>query len=170
MQSSEENGKDNPREIKLQKLVKIILILGIIIIIPFIIVVTHNKESPNITIGILNTDKQMGNYPHDVTVGKNISLYFFAESHGFPDLNASVHQIIGNNSIQITQNGSSNGTIIQSVNFTLNSSQRWISNELNCSFSTPGNNSAEVFELWVDFGQGFQFYNLCYIRLNVTST
>lgn len=118
----------------------------------------------------------MGNYPTDVSINENISLYFVVNSFWNEDIAVQVRHIIGKNStVNITSNGSNNGILISEYNRTLHVSDKWTSDEITTSFEESlgvNEHYLIIFELWVDLGLGWEFMKdqIVYIRLNVTST
>ena len=64
----------------------------------------------------------------------------------------------------------SNGTLNFTIgNFTLNNKESWLSGKLNISFSEIGDNQIIIAELWQIKNTIIEFYNILWLRLNITS-
>ncbi|GAI58931.1 unnamed protein product, partial [marine sediment metagenome] len=64
----------------------------------------------------------------------------------------------------------SNGTLEFTIgNITLDHKGNWISEQLNISFSQLGDNQKIIAELWQIKNNEVEFYNILWIRLNVTN-
>jgi hypothetical protein len=161
---------------KFEKFVKVFLIVGILIIIPFMFYTYFRRDNPYLTLFCLNDQMKLGNYPTTVNINESITLYFAVESHWTGDLDIQGRHIVGKNStVNITSDGSVNGTLILSYNYTIEDSEEWISDEIITSFSEPlyeNEHYLIIFELWANLGSSFEFMTdqIVYIRLNATST
>ncbi|MHA1819347.1 MAG: hypothetical protein ACTSU2_17450 [Promethearchaeota archaeon] len=168
---AENNLDDEKREIKLEKLVQIILIIGIAIMTPVIIGLSIKQESPYIIFGLLNENKEMGNYPKSAPINETITLYVFVKPYNFNHLDIKIKHLTGNSSTIVSDNSSAiNFTAeIKEVNASLNDSVEWVSGPMNTTFYTPQNNAKIIFELWTNSSDGYQFYDSVFINLNITS-
>ena len=63
----------------------------------------------------------------------------------------------------------SNGTLEFSINGSLNHKDKWISPKLNISFSQIGINQIIIAELWEITNTKPEFYNILWLRLNITA-
>ena len=150
------------------KLVKICLIIGILIVSGFIIYYLLTPEPGYITFGILNENKEAENYPTEASINETISFYLTVENHLDRDLNFGFKIKKGNN-VTISSSSGSNGTLYLTLgNFTLNPNESHIYGKYDISFSETGENQIIIAELWT-INNGIEvFFNVLFIRLNIT--
>jgi uncharacterized membrane protein len=150
-------------------LVKICLIIGIIIVSGFIIYYLLTPEPGYITFGILNENQEAENYPTQAAINETISFYLSVENHLDRDLSFGFKIKRGNNDT-ISSSSGSDGTLYLTLgNFTLNPNQGQIYGEYNISFSEAGENQIIIAELWTISDEVEVFFNVLFIRLNITS-
>jgi uncharacterized membrane protein len=152
------------------KLVKISLIIGIVVISGFIIYYLFTPEPGYVTFGILNSDKEAENYPTNATVGENISFYISVGNYLRRDFNFRVEILQGNNDTLLTSSGSVNASSYFNTSVTsLNHKMQWISEMLNISFPLPGSNQFMIAELKeIDFAFEETFIDILWLRFNIT--
>ena len=149
---------------------KISLICGIIVISGFIIYYLLKPEPGYITFGILNEDMKAEDYTTKASVNESIFFYLTVENSLDRDFEFLIKIKRGNNNTILSSTGS-NGTLSSIVgNFTLKQNQNWISQKCNISFSQIGENQIIITELWeIPKNQIERFYNILWLRLNITS-
>ena len=149
--------------------VKICLIIGIIIVSGFIIYYLLTPEPGYITFGILNENQEAENYPTEASINETISFYLTVENHLDRDLDFGFKIKKGNNDTMLSSSGS-NGTLYLTLgNFTLNPNKGQIYGKYNMSFSEVGENQIIIAELWTITDGVEAFFNILFIRLNITS-
>ncbi len=148
---------------------KISLIIGIIIVSGFIVYYLLNPEPGNITFGILNEDKRAENYQTEASVNETISFYLTVGNH--LDRNFTFgFKIKKGNSNTILSSSGSNGTLYLTLgNFTLNPNQGKIYGNYSISFAEAGENQKIIAELWEINNKTEEFFNIMYLRLNITN-
>ncbi len=152
-----------------EKLLKICLILGIIVVSGFIIYVILTPEPGYVTFGILNENQEAGEYPTETSVNETISFYLTVENDLDRKFSFGFQIKKGNNDTFLSSNGS-NGTLYQTIgNFTLNPKEFQIYGEFNISFSEVGENQIIIAELWQIKREIEQYYSIIYLWLNITS-
>jgi len=153
------------------KILKILLIIGIIIISGFIIYAVLTPKPGYITFGVLNSDKKAENYPTNATVGKNITIYASVGNYLNRDSSFRIEILKGNNETIISPTGSLNATsYINSSIIDLLHGEKWISSAYNVSFSQPGYNQIIIAELWeTNIGPNDKYWAIFWLRLNITS-
>jgi hypothetical protein len=170
MVENDDIERSNPQ---LEKMVKIILIAGILIIIPFIFGVSLRRDPPYTIWGVLNDEMEAGNYPTTIQTNENISLFLFVECHKYGTINVGIRHIVGvNSSLELNSEGTVGGTLVQEINFTAQDAVRWESTQINSTIATPlGANEHFIiaFELWLELNLIWTFHDLLYIRLNTTA-
>lgn len=148
-----------------------ILISAIIILIPFIIYTSTRTDEPYLLFGVLNENKEMGNYPTNASVGETLTFYTIVEDHGYKNTMVQIRMLTGKNtSVILGPNGSQNGILIQTQNMTLNDEDRVISEKFEVSFSEKTNSSEHeivVFELWINENNEWEYYDILFIRIDV---
>lgn len=150
-------------------LLKICLIIGILIVSGFIVYYILTPEPGYVTFGILNEDKKAENYPTRANVNETIPFYLSVGNYLKRDFSFQVRVKNGNNETYMSSIGS-NGTHEFTIgNITLDHKGSWISEQLNISFSQLGDNQKIIAELWQIQNNEVEFYNILWIRLNVTN-
>jgi uncharacterized membrane protein len=168
---STENSTINRAEGKknLVKITKIILIVGIILTSFFIIYEILNVEPGFVTLGVLNSEKKAENYPTEVSVGEEFTLFISVGNNLATNYTFSVHVFTGDQNTQVSKTTGSNGTLKEKLSsVTLQPGEEWISNAQKITFYSPGENSMVIFELWKIENSKETFYDVVFIRLNVT--
>ncbi|MCK4382345.1 MAG: DUF1616 domain-containing protein [Candidatus Lokiarchaeota archaeon] len=154
------------------KILKILLIIGIIIISGFIIYAVLTPKPGYITFGVLNSDKKAENYPTNATVGENITFYASVGNYLNRDSSFRIEILKGNNETIINvQTGSLNA--ISYINYStidLSHGEKWISSAYNVNFTQPGYNRIIIAELWeTNIGPNDKYWAIFWLRLNITS-
>ena len=163
----EENNRQSKKQF--EKLLKICLIIGIIVISGFIIYYIVTPEPGFVTLGILNSEKKAENYPTNATVGQNISFYVTVENQMNREFSFRAETLKGDNNTIVTSSGSINAkSYFNTTKITLLHNQFWISEMLNVSFSQPGAGQRIIVEIWEIPSSGKEkFFDLVYLWLNI---
>jgi len=170
------NIKEGKRKVlnsykEFDKILKILLITGIIIVSGFTIYAVLTPEPGYWYLGILNSDKKAENYPTNAAVDENITFYISLGNYLNRDFSFHIEILKGNNDTVL-------GSSLPSINATsfVNSSTIilphrgvWISNAFNVSFSQTGTNQIIIAELWEIPSVGIRkFCDVVFLRLNIT--
>ena len=163
------NLKKNYKEF--DKILKILLIIGIIIISGFIIYAFLTPKPGYWYLGILNSDKKAENYPTEAAVNETITFYISVGNYLNRDFSFHIEILKGDNETVLGPSPSLNATsFANSSTITLLHRAEWISGAFNISFSQLGANQSIIAELWEVPSVGVRrFYDVVYIRLNITS-
>ncbi len=163
------NLKKNYKEF--EKILKILLIIGIIIISGFIIYALLTPKPGYWYLGILNSDKKAENYPTEAAVDENITFYISVGNYLNRDFSFHIEILKGNNETVLGSSPSLNASsFVNSSTITLLHGAEWISSAFNVSFSLLGNNQSIIAESWEIPSVGFRrFFDVVYLRLNITS-
>lgn len=171
-----QNNKLKKNDIKksyqeFNKILTILLIIGIIIISGFIIYAILTPEPGYITYGLLNSDKKAENYPTNATVGENVTFYVSVGNYLNRDFSFRIEILKGDNETVLKPTGSVNATsYLNSSIILLPHGNSWISGAFNVSFSQPGYNQTIIAEIWeTNIGPNDKYWEMAYMRLNVTS-
>ena len=156
----------------LEKITKIVLIAGIILISGAMIYTFTKPEEPDVLFFILNENQELKDFPTNSSVGENVSIYAFIENHlGYTE-NFSVRVYRGNTDISINDSiGVSenvNATYLYNYTFTLENEQSMISDMINVSFFETGLNSL-IIELWINTDNGWEYYPnyILFLRISI---
>ncbi len=146
----------------LEKITKIVLIAGIIVISGAMVYTFTKPEEQDILFFILNDQKELKDYPTNSTVNENVSVYAFIENHlGYTE-NFSVRVYRGNSNITINDSvGVSenvNATYLFNYTYTLENEESIVSEMINVSFSEAGPNQLIIIELWINTDNGWEYY------------
>lgn len=171
MNNSNENINVKKNYKEFDKVLAVLLIIGIIVISGFIIYAVITPEPGYITFGVLNSDKKAESYPTNTTVGENVTFYISVGNYLNRDFSFRVEILMGNNETEIGSFGSLNATSVMNSSTTkLSHGENWISNEFNVKFSDPGYNQTIIAELWeTNIGPDDKFWEVLTMHLNVTS-
>ncbi len=152
------------------KILKILLIIGIIVVSGFIIYAVLTPEPGYWYFGILNSDKKAENYPTNAAVDENITFYISVGNYLNRDFSFHIEILKGNNDTILGSSPSLNATsFVNSSTITLQHREVWISSAFNVSFSQAGMNQIIIAELWEIPSVGIRrFYDVVYVRLNIT--
>jgi len=153
------------------KILKILLIIGIVIVSGFIIYAVLTPKPGYWYLGILNSDKKAENYPTNAAVDENITFYISVGNFLNRDFSFHIEILKGNNDTVLGSSPSLNATsFVNSSTITLLHREVWISSAFNVSFSQVGTNQIIIAELWEIPSAGIRrFYDVVYLRLNITS-
>ena len=170
------NSKDGKKKVlksyeEFDKILKILLIIGIIIVSGFIIYAVLTPKPGYWYLGILNSDKKAENYPTNAAVDENITFYISVGNYLNRDFSFHIEILKGNNDTVLGSSPSLNAaSFVNSSTITLCHREVWISSAFNVSFSQAGTNQTIIAELWEIPSAGIRrFYDVVYVRLNITS-
>ena len=170
------NSKDGKKKVlksyeEFDKILKILLIIGIIIVSGFIIYAVLTPKPGYWYLGILNSDKKAENYPTNAAVDENITFYISVGNYLNRDFSFHIEILKGNNDTVLGSSPSLNATsFVNSSTITLPHRNVWISSVFNVSFSQAGTNQIIIAELWEIPSVGIRrFYDVVFLRLNITS-
>jgi len=167
---SHNNRKDKLLSSKRQFeiLLTICLISGIVIISGFIIYHSLTPEPGYITFGILNENQEAEDYPTEASINETVFFYLTVENYLEHTFEFSIRVKKGDNDTVMSSAGS-NGTLQFMINNTLDHNETWMSEKLNISFSQIGENQIIIAELWQITQTSPEFFDILWIRLNITS-
>lgn len=153
------------------KILTVLLIIGIIIISGFILYAVLTPEPGYITYGLLNSDRKAENYPKNATVGENVTFYVSVGNYLNRDFSFRIEILTGDSETILEPTGSINATsYLNSTAIFLVHGESWISDAFNVSFSQTGDNQTIIAEIWeTDIGPNDKFWEIAYMRLNITS-
>jgi uncharacterized membrane protein len=153
------------------KLLKLLLIIGIIVISGFIAYAIFTPRLGYITTGLLNSEKKAENYPTTTTMGENVTFYVSVANYLNRDFSFRLEILRGDNNTIFGPAPSVNAySYVNLSTIILLHGENWISNSLNVSFSQPGNGQTIIVEIWeMDGETNKKFWEILTLHLNVTS-
>lgn len=172
---SENTKKNEKRDLKnsnkhFEKLLKICLIIGIIVVSGFIIYYILTPEPGFVAYGILNENQEAGNYPTEAAANETISFYLTVENRLDREFMFGFKIKKGNVDTLLSSNNPSNGTLYQTIgNFSLSPNEIQIYGEYNISFTEVGEEQIIIAELWQIKHEIEEFFIIHYLRLNITN-
>ena len=171
MNSKEEEKKIINSYEDFDKILKILLIIGIIVVSGFIIYAVLTPKPGYWYLGILNSDKKAENYPTNAAINESITFYISVGNYLNRDFSFHIEILKGNNDTVLGSSPSLNATsFLNSSTITLPHRGVWISSAFNVSFSQAGTNQIIIAELWEIPSAGIRrFYDVVFLRLNITS-
>ncbi len=152
-----------------EKLLKICLIIGIVIVSGFIIYYILTPEPGYVTFGILNEDQKAEGYTTKASINENITFYLSVGNYLDREFKFRFKILKGNNDTLV---GSfpSNGSLFLTVgDFTLEAKNERIFGNYNITFSEVGANQRIIVELWEIKDESELFYNNLFLWLNITN-
>ena len=155
---------------KFKEIVTISLLIGIAVLSGLIIYYILNPEPGYIGFGILNEDKKAENYPTEARVGENIYFYVTVGNFLNEELTFRVKVYRGDNETKLKPTGSKDADLnFTTKKKTLESGETWVSDKLSISFSEVGSKQILIAELWRDIDGDDEFWDIVWIRLNITT-
>ncbi len=156
--------------LEFDKLLKILLIIGIVVISGFILYYVLNPAPGFISFGVLNSEMKLDDYPTELSVGENASFYVIVENQLNREFTFRLEILKGDNETIKSSLGSEHATSYLNItNVKINHGVRWISDMLNVSFSVPGVNNSIIMELWeIKPDLKEVFWEILWLNLNVT--
>ncbi len=152
------------------KIVRISLILGIIAVSGVIVYYLLNPEPGYIDFGILNSNKKAEDYPTEVAANESVDFYVTVGNYLNREFKFCVKVLKGDNETEIKDSGSEGAHLnFTTKEKTLKSGENWMSEELSFSFEKAGQGQVLIVELWEITKDEKEFYNILYLRLEVTS-
>ena len=145
----------------LEKITKIVLITGIIIISGAMIYTFTKTEEPDVLFFVLNENQESKDFQTNSTVGENVSVYAFIENHLGYSENFSVRVYRGNAnlsvnvSIGVSENV--NAAYLFNYTYTIEHEQSIITEMINIPFYEIGNQTI-LLELWINSDNGWEYY------------
>ena len=169
-----EKSKNNEKDTNISNkhfeiLLKVCLVIGIIIISGFIIYYIFTPEPGYVTFGILNENREAENYPTEVSVNETISFYLTVGNYLDREFNFRFKILKGNNDTVMSSSGSNGSPYLTLGNFTLEHNNETTFGDYNISFSEIGVNQIVIAELWQIKNEVEEFYNIIWLRLNITN-
>ena len=160
-----------------QKLLKVSLLMGIVIVSGFIIYYiwyfNFSQEEDYVGFGILNHRKEAEDYPTVAYVNQEIQFYITVEweaSALSDDFTFKVRVYRGDNETELSSDGSQNAEHLYSTDKeTLKPNEEWESDELSVSFPQNGTNKIIIVELWEYTESEREFYDILWLRLTIIS-
>jgi uncharacterized membrane protein len=163
-------GTDSKKSNKhFETLLKVCLILGIIIVSGFIIYYILTPEPGYTTFGILNEDQKAENYPTEAVVNETITFYLTVGNYLDREFSFKFKILKGDNKTVLSSSGSNGSLYLTEGNYTLNPNEFKIYGEYNISFSKVAENQIIITELWQIKNHVEEFYNILWLRLNITN-
>ncbi len=145
----------------LEKITKIVLIAGIIVISGAMIYTFTKPEEQDVLFFILNENQELKDFQTNSTVGENVSVYVLIENHlGYTeDFAVRVYRGNSNISTNISIGVSENVNAVYLYNhtYTLENEKSMISDMINVSFYETGLNQSIIIELWINTENGWEY-------------
>lgn len=164
-----ENGKKDITDSNkiFEKLLKISLIFGIIIVSGFIVYYVLTPEPGYVTFGILNEDQRAEEFTTEASINETITFYLSVGNYLDREF-AFRFQILKGNNNTLVGPFPSNGSLFLTIgNFTLEPNVERFYGEYNISFSEAGSNQRIIIELWEIKDKSEVFYNNLFLWVNI---
>ena len=152
------------------KILKYLLLIGIIGVSGFLIYYILTPESGFVNFGILNSDKEAGNFPEIIDVDENVSFYLTVDNYLNREFSFRIEILKSNGSkISYPSDPLTSQSILNTSIIALGNRGSWISDLFNLSFSAPGDDQNIIAELWeIKVSVPDTFFASLYLRFNVT--
>ena len=161
---------------ELGKLIRIILLLGIIVVSGFIIYYILNPEPGFVSFGILNEDEKAENYPTEASVGEEVEFYitvgnFLTENLLEKELTFRLRVYKGDEDTKLKSTGVEDADFdFKTKQRTLEYNEEWTSKKMSVDFSEVGEDQILIVELYqITDDDKEEFNNILWIRLNITA-
>jgi uncharacterized membrane protein len=162
-----ENGKVKKNS-QFEKIVKVSILIGICVVTGFIIYYSLTPEPGYVYFGVLQDGEELENYTIEAKLGEQFNFSVIVGNYMKRDYEFRVKILKGNNNT-ILYPGPSNGTLTYTFeDTTLINERTWVSNIVSVSFNNTGTNHIVIIELWEIKSEIEYFFNILWIRLNIT--
>ena len=166
--SDDYRNRDDNTKYQFEKLVKISLLIGICVVSGFIIYYVLTPEPGYVYFGVLKDGEELENYTIQSKVSEPINFSVIVGNYMKRDYQFRVKILKGDNNT-ILYPGPSNGTLFYTFeNKTLTHESVWVSNVISVNFTQPGSNQLIIVELWEIKSETDYFFNILWLRLNIT--
>jgi uncharacterized membrane protein len=158
-----------------QKILKISLLMGIVIVSGFITYYIWyyniSSEEDYVGFGILNHRKEAEDYPTIAYVNQSIDFYVTVENELKRDFTFRVKVYRGHNQTILSSDGAQNAQYIFSTDKeTLKPHEDWESDKLIVSFPQQGDDQAIIVQLYEYTDSDRDFYDILWLRLRIYSS
>jgi len=152
-----------------EKLLKVCLIIGIVIVSGFIIYYVLTPEPGYVTFGILNEDQKAEGFITEASINETIPFYLSVGNYLDREFTFRFKILKGNN-YTLVGPFPSNGSLFLTVgDFTLEPNNERIFGDYNITFSELGAKQRIIVELWEIKDESEVFYNNLFQWLNITN-
>lgn len=157
-----------------QKILKVLLLFGIIIVSGFIIYYVwyfnFSQEEDYVGFGVLNHRKEAENYPTIAYKNQLVEFYVTVENQLSRDFTFKIRVYRGDNQTKLSSDGSENAHYLYSTDKErLKPQEDWMSDKLSVSFPVNGTNQQIIVELWEYSIDDRDFYDILWLRLAIIS-
>ncbi|NVM35371.1 MAG: DUF1616 domain-containing protein [Candidatus Lokiarchaeota archaeon] len=152
-----------------EKLLKISLIIGIVIVSGFIIYYILTPEPGYVTFGILNEDQKAEGFTTEASINENITFYLSVGNYLDREFAFRFKILKGNNDTLVGSFPSNGSLFLKVGDFILEPNIERIFGVYNVSFSEVGADQRIIVELWEIKDESEVFYNNLYLWLNITN-
>jgi uncharacterized membrane protein len=154
---------------QLERIIKISLICGIIIVSGFVIYYILFPEEGYVGFGILNEDKKAEDYPTTAAVNETISFYVTVENQLDHNFTFKVIIFLGDENTKLSSKGHRYANKTDTTEkVTLDPKKDWISDKLSVSFPQNGTDKIIIAELWkYNQDNSREFWDILYLRLTI---
>jgi uncharacterized membrane protein len=108
---------------------------------------SNRVVEPFSELGILGPNQKIADYPKQIKVGQNFTLYLYVGNHEGKVVDYSVYAKVGNRSSLVNENTSMASPPIANYGVVLPNNSTYLA-PITMSLKQPGNNTRLVFELW----------------------
>jgi uncharacterized membrane protein len=166
---SAEEAEKRINNLQLDKIIKVSLIFGIIIVSGFIAYYIFFPEEGYVGFGILNEDKKAEDYPTTAMVNETIKFYVTVENELDHDFTFKVLIFLGDENTDLSSEGSDHANKTDTTEkVTLHPKKEWISDKLSVSFPENGTDKLIITELWkYNEDNSREFWDILYLRLTI---
>jgi len=157
-----------------QKILKVLLLFGIIIVSGFIIYYVwyfnFSHEEDYVGFGILNHNEEAEDYPTVAYANQSVKFYVTVENQLSREFTFKVKVYRGDAQTELSSDGSENAYHLYSTDKeTLKPKRDWMSDKLSVSFPKNGTNQQIIVELLEYTIDDRDFYDILWLRLDIIS-
>ena len=155
-----------------QKILKVLLLFGIIIVSGFIIYYVwyfnFSQEEDYVGFGVLNRRKEAEDYPTVAYTNQSVEFYVTVENQLSRDFNFKIRVYRGDSQTILSSDGSENAHYLYSTDKErLKPREDWMSDKLSVTFTVNGTNQQIIVELWEYSIDKRDFYDILWLRIDV---
>ncbi len=148
-------------DLSLEKITRIVLIVGIISVSGAIVYTLTSPKEDDILFFLLNEEQMLKDYPTNVTQGNKVIIHIFIQNLMHETKNFQIHIYRGYSDTYIDPEVSiisnPNVTSVKVQNIVLANEEQWISDPIEVEFTEIGDNQLIICELWIKNGEQWEY-------------
>lgn len=148
-------------DLSLEKITRIVLIIGILSVSGAIIYTLTLPEEEDILFFLLNEEQMLRDYPTNSSIGNPVTIHLYVQNMMKDAKEFQINIFRGKNSTFIDPDisvfSNPNATHLLNQNISLKHAEEWISDPITVIFPELGENQLIICELWIKNGNSWEY-------------